>query len=937
MNRLRFAICILIFFQVLTTGKCESKFSMPGEISSDTTDYSKSVHMYVCIEALQFLKETFPEMDFSVFSMKIGSQDDVGTRPWQMGKISTGAAREDIEDPVFDIRGPFGLEASCSHFWLADDRTNGDHSLTYLQLIGNYPNAFTKVQKYFSGDWHAWDGSQYAEREFINYSPGDGHIYRFSYHTVGLIQFYKTRRIWHESTINYLGQTILVRQEITVSNQLRDIIVWEVIGRILHLIADISVPAHNHNDVHLPLPIINDFDCYHGYIDEGGYQNFNWMTAMNSGGFINPYLTNEDPVRYLMYTTSQLADHFPSGPDCDEIPQQHLGNNNLPGGTNDMIESYYSELGPAPANIPDLYLEGSYCFNHAIRACAAMLYYFGVETGILETDPNAIPVINSFSINLPDTRIFHGETMKINCQASGANLNYDWFVKVCSKDNLCTMPLQGLSFVESGNVYKITNSTFQNRWTCNFYDSICGSGILLAPPPLNFFVGVKVSNQLGSTMKYFSLNGSERFYPNQNLRPVNPPVSGCPFALVKNAEGYSYENDILPESEFIENRGREIEDKLILVNEPIPDSSDGTIEIAINETGVDRSFINRVRLFEVYHPQNSEIGITKHKDIVMYYPDQINMPSAAMKSGKDVTKILFYDTLFGNSVKGKKGETLITGFRNLNTGNHDLQPDSNAVIADIETENPEFIIPVVKDIAGNIGITDSSGSYCIQNFSKRIFRSDVIMPFAYGKTITGLSLNWNSDFNLSYIFTTGIFYKGFVKNELELTGAESSIRGNVLNDLLVKDSLYSEVDTSCYIELKFKPRPYPNLKKLKRRYVLCIDGRYEKMDHGFYENENPQQVNKLVSTSFSAPAELQVYPNPFNSETVLQYSLNASGNIILKVYDVLGREVKTLVNEFQDAGKKSIRFNAADLAGGIYFFRLTTGDFTSVRKFVLLK
>ena len=79
------------------------------------------------------------------------------------------------------------------------------------------------------------------------------------------------------------------------------------------------------------------------------------------------------------------------------------------------------------------------------------------------------------------------------------------------------------------------------------------------------------------------------------------------------------------------------------------------------------------------------------------------------------------------------------------------------------------------------------------------------------------------------------------------------------------------------------------------------------------------------------------YPNPFNPTTIINYQLPQAGNVDLKVYDVLGREVATLVKGYKDAGRHSINFNAKNLAGGVYIYKLTAGSFTSSRKMLLLK
>ncbi|MGB5530821.1 MAG: T9SS type A sorting domain-containing protein [Ignavibacteriaceae bacterium] len=81
----------------------------------------------------------------------------------------------------------------------------------------------------------------------------------------------------------------------------------------------------------------------------------------------------------------------------------------------------------------------------------------------------------------------------------------------------------------------------------------------------------------------------------------------------------------------------------------------------------------------------------------------------------------------------------------------------------------------------------------------------------------------------------------------------------------------------------------------------------------------------------------QNYPNPFNPSTTINYSLAERSAVTLKVYDVLGNEVTTLVNTTQEAGKHNVTFDAAKLASGLYIYTLNTGNFTSSKKMMLLK
>jgi hypothetical protein len=81
----------------------------------------------------------------------------------------------------------------------------------------------------------------------------------------------------------------------------------------------------------------------------------------------------------------------------------------------------------------------------------------------------------------------------------------------------------------------------------------------------------------------------------------------------------------------------------------------------------------------------------------------------------------------------------------------------------------------------------------------------------------------------------------------------------------------------------------------------------------------------------------QNYPNPFNPVTNIRYDLPNDVRVLIKIYDLLGREIKTLVNEFKKAGSYIISFNGAELASGVYFYRIAAGNFVSVKRMVLLK
>jgi hypothetical protein len=81
----------------------------------------------------------------------------------------------------------------------------------------------------------------------------------------------------------------------------------------------------------------------------------------------------------------------------------------------------------------------------------------------------------------------------------------------------------------------------------------------------------------------------------------------------------------------------------------------------------------------------------------------------------------------------------------------------------------------------------------------------------------------------------------------------------------------------------------------------------------------------------------QNYPNPFNPLTTISFNLPEDNNVELKIYDILGKEVKVLLNEDLAAGFYDVQFDATNLASGIYFYKLSAGKYTETKKLQLIK
>jgi hypothetical protein len=110
-------------------------------------------------------------------------------------------------------------------------------------------------------------------------------------------------------------------------------------------------------------------------------------------------------------------------------------------------------------------------------------------------------------------------------------------------------------------------------------------------------------------------------------------------------------------------------------------------------------------------------------------------------------------------------------------------------------------------------------------------------------------------------------------------------------------------------------------------------------NHGTSITITVTPVSGIVKTeeTVNSYALAQNFPNPFNPVTKISYSLPKSSLVNLTVYDILGQKVASLVSERQEAGSYSIDFDASSLSSGVYYYKIETGDFTSIKKMTLLK
>ncbi|MBK9331423.1 MAG: T9SS type A sorting domain-containing protein [Ignavibacteria bacterium] len=177
-----------------------------------------------------------------------------------------------------------------------------------------------------------------------------------------------------------------------------------------------------------------------------------------------------------------------------------------------------------------------------------------------------------------------------------------------------------------------------------------------------------------------------------------------------------------------------------------------------------------------------------------------------------------------------------------------------------------------------------------------------------------------SDVSLLWSTSSEINNSGF---EIEKT----NVTGQTTNEWSKVGFVSGGGTTNEMREYSFTDRNLTTGKYKYRLKQLDFNGNFE-----YYE------LSEEVSIGIPDKYDLsQNYPNPFNPVTTINYDLPTDGIVTIKVFDLLGREIKTLVNEMKNAGYYKLTFNASDLSSGAYFYRMTSEDFVSVKKFVVLK
>ncbi|PIQ08858.1 MAG: hypothetical protein COW71_09650, partial [Ignavibacteriales bacterium CG18_big_fil_WC_8_21_14_2_50_31_20] len=395
------------------------------------------VHQYLTNQGYQYFKHQ-NGLTISELENNLGSLAYPGTgTSWTHGTVIAGSWLEDDEDVVYyyGIHVTSFFLKSITHFWDADrgdfdtnEFYDGGTDANTLVPGGPFPNAYDKILRYSNGTVLKFPNGLLVDKpssegEKVKLydvdEPG-----KVSYEFDNLVQFYLDGMITIKCQAVGIDVDTNEKTKYTYNSQFivdevyKNRIVFEILGRMAHLVQDMSVPAHAHVDAHG----IDPGDQYERWVSENdSYKYWNYENIGNERLYDVTNYTN--PLHFIMYTTQQIADHFgSSGPWDDGVGNDEIGGDIYPEEADYLScidlsslgsPTYQSVSGFSTAQLENI---RNKTLPQAIIATAALFDWFAKETGLI----SEVTFKNSFNAG---TLEFNQETIQSSASrllASGA-------------------------------------------------------------------------------------------------------------------------------------------------------------------------------------------------------------------------------------------------------------------------------------------------------------------------------------------------------------------------------------------------------------------------------------------------------------------------------------------------------------------------------------
>lgn len=408
---------------------------------------------------------------------------------------------------------------------------------------------------------------------------------------------------------------------------------------------------------------------------------------------------------------------------------------------------------------------------------------------------------------------------------------------------------------------------------------------------------------------------SEPFQPS-----LNPLLYGCPTLAFDNRGTLTSENPLLITS--MSNPGKDVTD-YYLINTPLT-TNNNKINVTIHEPQTEHTWFDNVSLFETRANPDETIVVNDEGQVINY---KGVLPARILLNGEtDITQnLLELDSLSVELNPGDKltiSRSAVEGDGDVVLGGEEPPPAQKRISAMLMNITRETKLEGKEEIIKE--------SIPIANFFFRPNKS--IISKKLRNLPTGIiEITVNKKLTLDYfVFVTDL--RTSKTKTLPLLSAVHNINGDIKSKLTGIDQNYAELYPTERIDLSFgAANTTENVK-----YFLKTVGRYETDTTFFAKQNNLAKINEQPIV----PTENKLYdnyPNPFNPSTTIKYSLKNDDRVTLKIFNTLGEEIRTLVDELKPAGNYEAAFNASNLPSGVYIYRMQSGSFVSSKKMILIK
>ncbi|MCK4353546.1 T9SS type A sorting domain-containing protein, partial [candidate division WOR-3 bacterium] len=347
----------------------------------------------------------------------------------------------------------------------------------------------------------------------------------------------------------------------------------------------------------------------------------------------------------------------------------------------------------------------------------------------------------------------------------------------------------------------------------------------------------------------------------------------------------------------------------------VPVKKNNRYVMEIREENSEHSWFDKIELLAVDHPDSVMIFVQRDGTILPLV-DLLSPTLCADENGEDYTDMVeAADEVY---YQGYEEKSLVSEFEREST------VEEYAMVL-----RPSEKYPPHLDIAT---YEDGEYEYIGSVVPREHWSTEAIALALSGEdTTTKVKITWHAPHKLDYIGLGRISAAEYFVKPCPLTAAVHSRDGSVKQKLLNEDEKYAELIPGDTIKIEFaitgtKPG-------WVRDFIFVSNGYYT-------TEENIAMGGAQSAGAYSSPQIFSIsqnYPNPFCGKTVIRYSLPENRKVSLKIYDVTGRLVKTLIDGDREPGIYTAKWDAKNMPSGIYFARFIAGDYINTKKLILVK